>query len=404
MSLSYARLRQLHFRRSLAERFRGMAKTAVVGMGFFGSAGVFAIVSLMVVLADGLMALMHTHVGLSERLGILLGWQCVTLELLWLLHGAIFMRDAEPFLATLPIPDAAVWRADLRIVMQCYSVLWLPLIWLLYMLWSQGPSLQAVSASVSYLVMVGAGMVLNVLLLRNAYRRAAVMVLPMLVLMVFRPQSVLGAVAMLVTAAVAMTFAVRPRRARFQALRSTGRSRAIFERIALASALVVPASWHALRESLVVRGGYLLGAWALAMTLLAGHAPSVGLATALLIGLMAIASAALYRLPVLVRGMMLERLDFLAGHCAFRRRVTWFAVLPPVVLFSLCMSAYWQTAVHALPPGTSHAALPSYPLLGYAGLFAVGAFSANWTRDTMRWLMPTAHVVLTLIFLTVALS
>lgn len=61
----------------------------------------------------------------------MLSWQLVTLGLLWLLRRMIFMCDVESFLSALPISGRAVWRADLLIAMQCYSVLWLPLAWLL---------------------------------------------------------------------------------------------------------------------------------------------------------------------------------------------------------------------------------------------------------------------------------
>jgi len=404
MSLSYARLRQLHFRKSLADQFRGMGRTAIIVVGFLGGAGVLAVAEMLTVLANGLMALTSPYTAPVERLGVVLSWQLVTLGLLWSLRRAMFMREAGSFLSALPISERTVWRADLLIAMQCYSILWLPLGWLLYMLWRRLPPTQALLACVSYLVMIGSGLVLNLLLLRGAYRRAGMMALPLLALMVIRPQSAPGVVALLGTTLLAVLVAVRTRPRRPATSPPPGYGRACYERMAVTSALVLPVSLHELRESLVVRGTCLLGAWALAMALLAGHAPGIGLATALLIGLSAMASVALYRLPALIRSTVLGRLDFLSGHRRFRWRVTVFAVGLPAALFAIGLGASWEAARHALPVGTSDLVLPSYPLYFYAGLFVLGVLGAAWPRDVMRWLVPAAHFALTLVLLMAALT
>lgn len=288
--------------------------------------------------------------------------------------------------------------------MQCYSVLWLPLAWLLYMLWSRLAPMLAFFACVSYLVMIGTGLVLNLLLLHGAYRRAGVIALPMLVLMAIRPQSALGTGTLLGMVVLALITAVRMHPSRPATSRRAGRGRACYERSAVASAMVLPISLHALRESLIVRGVCLLGAWALAMTLLAGHAPGIGLATALLIGLMATASATLYRLPALIRSTVLSRLDFLAGHRRFRWRVTAFAAGLPTALFAICLGASWATANHALPVARSDAALPVYPIYFYVALFVLGVLGTTRPRDAMRWLIPTAHFSLTLVLMMAALT
>ena len=46
MSLSYARLRQLHFRKSMAEHFRDMGRTAIIVVVFFGWSGILAIAGI----------------------------------------------------------------------------------------------------------------------------------------------------------------------------------------------------------------------------------------------------------------------------------------------------------------------------------------------------------------------
>ncbi|MDE2249082.1 MAG: hypothetical protein KGJ96_10965, partial [Xanthomonadaceae bacterium] len=79
IGLDYARLRQWHFRRTLADRFRGMGRTAIVAVGFLGGAGVLAAAELLTVLANGLMALTAAHLPAVERLGVVLGWQLATL-------------------------------------------------------------------------------------------------------------------------------------------------------------------------------------------------------------------------------------------------------------------------------------------------------------------------------------
>jgi hypothetical protein len=406
MSLSYGRLRQLHFRKSMADRFQGLGRTVIIVVAVFGAPGLLAIAGMVFVLANGLMALTSPQTTSVERLGAVLGWQLVTLGLLWSLRRLIFMRDAESFLAALPIPERAVWRADVLIALQCYSVLWLPLAWVLYMLWNRQPPTQALIACASYLVMTGVGLVLNVLLLRGAYRRAVIMALPMLVLMVIRPQSALGAAALLGVAALAMTVTIRgrPRSPATGTGPPTGRRHAFHERLAMASALVLPVSVNVLRDSLIVRGACLVGTWMLALTLLAGHAPGAGLATALLIGLMAVASAVLYRLPTMIRSTVLNRLDFLAGHRRFRWRVTVLAEGLPGALFVICLGASWGIASYTLPAGTSDPVLPFYTLYFYAGLFVLGALAATWSHTLMRWLTPIAHFALTLILLMATLT
>lgn len=404
MSLSYARLRQLHFRMSLAGQFRGMGRTVIIMLGFLGATGLLAVGEMLTVLANGLMALTYPYTAPVERLGVVLSWQLVTLGLLWSLRRVMFMQEAESFLSVLPIPERAVWRADLLIAMQCYSILWLPLGWLLYALWRRLPPQQALLACVSYLVMIGSGLVLNLLLLRGAYRRSGMIALPMLTLIVMRPQSAAGAVALLGVALLAVIAAVRTQPSRPTASQPPGHGRACYERMAVASALVLPVSLHALRESLIVRGACLLGAWAMAMALLAGHAPSMGLATALLIGLSAMTSATLYRLPALIRSTVLSRLDFLVGHRRFRWRVTLFAATLPTALFTICLGTAWATAIHALPVAASGAVLPSYLLYFYAGLFVLGALGATWPCDVMRWLIPAVHFSLTLVLLMATLT
>jgi hypothetical protein len=272
------------------------------------------------------------------------------------------------------------------------------------MLWNRQPPTQALIACASYLVMIGIGLVLNVLLLRGAYRRAVIMALPMLVLMVIRPQSALGAVALLGVAALAVTMSIRMQPRRSAIGPPAGCRCAFHERLAMASAFVLPVSVNVLRDSLVVRGACLFGAWALALTLVAGHAHGVDLATALLIGLMAMASAILYRLPTMIRSTVLNRLDFLAGHRRFRWRATVLAAGLPVALFVICLGASWEIANHALPVGTSDSVLPFYTLYFYAGLFVLGALAATWSHKVMRWLTPIAHFALTLILLMATLT
>jgi hypothetical protein len=404
MSLSYARLRQLHFRISLADQFRGMRRIVIILLGFLGATGLLAVAEMLTVLANGLMALTYPDTVPVERLGVVLSWQLLTLGLLWSLRRVMFMQGADSFLSVLPIPERAVWRADLLIAMQCYSIMWLPLGWSLYTLWRRLPPQQALLACMSYLVMIGSDLVLNLLLLRGMYRRAGMMALPMLALMVMRPQSAAGAGALLGVALLAVIAAVRMRPARPTASQPAGHGRACYERMAVVSALVLPVSLHALRESLIVRGASLLGAWAMAMALLAGRAPSMDLATALLIGLSAMASATLYRLPALIRSTVLSRLDFLVGHRRFRWRVTLFAAMLPTALFTICLGAAWATAIHALPVGASDAVLPFHLLYLYAGLFVLGALGATWPRDVMRWLIPAAHFSLTLVLLMATLT
>src|SRR5699024_8850679 len=110
----------------------------------------------------------------------------------------------------------------------------------------------------------------------------------------------------------------------------------------------------------------------------------VDLATALLTGLMAVASAVLYRLPTMIRSAVLNRLDFLAGHRRFRRRVMVLAAGLPAILFVMCLGVSWTMASHALPAGTSASVLPSSTLFFYTGLFVLGALAASWSQKVTR--------------------
>ncbi len=403
MRLTYARLRQMHFRKSMADRFRGMGKTALIAVACIGGAGLVPIIWMMHSLVDGLMALSSPDTAAIERAGVLLGWQLLSLGLLWSLRRSIFMQEAESFFATLPISSRAVWRADVLIALQCLSILLVPLAWLFYMLWNHLQPMQASVAHGSYLLMTSVGLMVNLLLLRGMCRHAVVMALPMLGLLVMTPQSTLGFIVLAATATLAATIVVRMKLPQ-AATQSGGRVRAGYERLALVTALVLPVSIHELRERLLIHAACLLGAGTFALTLLAGQEPDVGLANGLLIGLMAVASVTLYRLPMMIRSTVLSRFDFLAGHRHFRRRVMAFAVASPVVLFLACLGASWAIARHALPAGSTDGALPSYPLYFYACLFGVGALVTIWSRTLARWVIPTAHFALTMILLMVALT
>uniref|UniRef100_UPI0026043535 hypothetical protein n=1 Tax=Oleiagrimonas sp. TaxID=2010330 RepID=UPI0026043535 len=72
MSLSYSRLRQLHFRMSLADQFRGMGRTMIIMLGFLGATGLLAVAEMLTVLANGLMALTYPYTAPVERLGVVL--------------------------------------------------------------------------------------------------------------------------------------------------------------------------------------------------------------------------------------------------------------------------------------------------------------------------------------------
>ncbi|MEO6228387.1 MAG: hypothetical protein ABIO61_11110 [Thermomonas sp.] len=286
----------------MADRFRGMGKTALIAVACISGAGAVPIMLMLLALADGLMALTSPDTTPIERVSVLLSW------------------------------------------------------------------------------------------------------LPMLVMMVITPQSTPGSVGLVGTAVLTATLAVRMQLPQPTMAQPAGRARAGYERLALATALVVPVSTHDLRESLIVRAACLLGACAFALMLIARHAPDIGLATGLLIGLMAVASVTLYRLPMMIRSIVLDLFDFLAGHREFRRRITAFAVVPPAALFLICVGASWEIARRALPAGASDLALPAYPLYFYACLFVSGALATIWSRKLARWVIPTAHFALTMILLMVALT
>lgn len=404
MSLNYARLRQLHFQKGLAERFQGLGRTVLAIVIFFGVPCIFVIAGITVALANGLILLSYPKTTLTDRFSVMLAWQIMTLGLLWSLRSLIFMTNVESFFSTLPIPKRAVCRADVFIALQCYSFLWLPLLLVLYMLWSREPPERALAASVSYSVMVCVGLMLNIFLLRGEYRRAVNMTLPLFLLVMLQPHNLLGFVIMLGASVLTAALIICTRQRCIAIVEPFTRSRSIYDRLALASSLVLPVSINVLRDPLIGRGIGLLGAFTSSLSLVAGHAHSASLAKGLFIGLMAVASAALYRLPTMIRSTVLDRLNFLAGHRRFRWRVTVFATGLPVAIFVICLGASWEIANRALPVGITDHVLPSYAIYFYTGLFLLGGLIAILSTRVMRWLLPTAHFVVTLVLLTASLT
>lgn len=404
MSLDYLRLRQLHFKKSLTERFQGLGRTVLVIAVFLGVYCIFAAAGIIVTLANGLILFSYPQTTLTDRFSIICAWQIATLGLLWSLRSLIFMTSAESFFSTLPIPKKVVWRSDVFIALQCYSFLWLPLLLVLYMLWSREPPERALAASVSYSVMVGVGLMLNIFLLRGEYYRAVNMTLPLFLLVILQPQNLLDCVITLGASVLTAILIIFTRQRGTAIVKPRTCSRSIYDRLALASSLVLPISINVLRDPLIGRGISLLGAFTLSLSLLAGHTHSASLAKGLLIGLMAAASAALYRLPTMIRSTVFDKLNFLAGRRRFRWRVTVFATGLPVAIFVICLGASWVIANRALPVGVTDHVLPFYAIYFYIALLLLGGLITILSTRVMKWLLPTAHFVVTLILLTVSLT
>lgn len=404
MSLTYTRLRQMHFRKSLAERFRGLGRTVLVIAVFLGVYCIFVVEGIVATLANGLILFSNSQTTLTYRFSIIFAWQMVTLWLLWSLRSLIFMTSAESFFSTLPIPKRAIWSADVFIALQCYSFLWVPILVVFYMLWSREPSEMALAASVSYFVMVGVGLMLNIFLLRGEYLRAANMALPLFLLVILHPQTILGCVIMIGASVMTATPIIYTRQRSIAVAKPFTCRHPIYDRLALASSLVLPVSINVLRDTLIGRGIGLLGAFAFSLSLLAGHTHGDSLAKGLFISLVAAASAALYRLPTMIRSTVLDKLNFLAGSRRFRWRVTVFATGLPVTVFVICLAVSWEIANRALPVGVTDHVLPFYAIYFYAALFLLEGLTAILSTREMKWLLPTAHFVVTLVLLTTSLA
>lgn len=404
MATSYLALRQLHFRHELVERWRGLDRIVLVGAGLLSWGIVYAVLGLILALSHALLTLTEAGTPTDMRWLTVIGWQGLTFSILWLARPILFMRTIDAFVASLPVSARSIWLADILMALQCYSLLWLPLLCLPYMIWRQLPPLQAFLACMAFAIMVAVGLLFNLLLLRKAMTSATAMLLPLLVMVFFQPQSFIGFTALIGTGLLT-TFAA------FRLLRRSSEKRAQppapappLSGFHQATALVLPIAWHVLHDTLIWRSGMLLASLGLSLALPSLRPTDPRLPEAAMIMCAALISVMLYGMPALISRAVLTRLDFLAGHRGFRRRVILCSTMLASLIFCTMLSACWLISSHLMAAGAPHPKAILYPVIMFFALFIAGVWMALKISISLRWIMPTAHLTLMLILLMAAFS
>ena len=404
MATSYLALRQLHFRHQLVERWRGLDRIVLVGAGLLSWGLLYAVLGLMLALSHALLTLTEAGTPTDMRCLTVIGWQGLTFSILWLARPILFMRTIDAFVASLPVSARSIWLADILMALQCYSIVWLPLLCLPYMIWRQLPPLQALLACIAFIVMVAVGLLFNLLLLRKAMTSATAMLLPLLGMVFFQPQSFIGFTALIGTGLLATFVAFRLLRRSSDKRAPPPALTAPLSGFHQATALVLPIAWHVLHDTLIWRSGMLLASLGLSLALPSLRPTDPRLPEAAMIMCAALTSMMLYGMPALISRTVLDRLDFLAGHRGYRRRVILCSTALASSIFCMMLWICWLISRHLMAAKAPHPVADLYPMIIFCALFIAGVWMAFKIYISARWIMPTAHLALVLILMMAAFS
>jgi hypothetical protein len=378
---SYFDLRLSHFRHTLKNTLRGLDKTLLAVF----SALTFLLTALVTVLLIGLgqalVLLIQEGTDLAIRLAVICAWQAASFVLLRSLREATFMPRARPFFDALPVAPGNELRADLLLSLASYSVLWLPVAWLVADPLDQAhgarPALLA-----SILQLAALSLFLNVTLLRAAYGALA-MAACLLGYACAAGRGIAPEGARLgctLLGAALWWRSYLPARARPV---STPRRSAAMDQLALHSGLVVPLLLNELRSNLLVRLGCITATLLACLTVIRLRTNDTSTAS-VVVFVAAVAALALYTLPALCRAILLGKLHFLAGQPAFAARMRVWVYAIPVLLFVAAVAIAW------LFDRSGRAWLD-------AGVFAVwfvfGIIGARLRWSITSWAMPFLTLV-----------
>ena len=375
MSPTYYQLRRLHFRTTIKTWLRGIDKALLAFAGVL-PIGILAVLAVFVLVqAEALRTLLRVEAPIEQRLAVIVAWQFVTFVLLRALREAVLMPKARTFFSSLPIRSSSELQSDFTFALQGYSLLWAPLGWVAY-------TTQTFQAWLSLGVLVVASLCANLALLRARPWHSPPALAALLTLALPpRPLILFGATAV---AGLALWRSYLP-----GSVRATQPTRAseLAERLSIRSGLALPFFAHDLRSNVLIRMGFIASTLAACLLMTALRAQGAA-GTRSLVFVGAMATVALYPLPVLWRNTLLTRLHFLAGQADFVRRIRPSVYGIPALLFggALLVAACFDAGESA--PATSAI---------FGALFVAGVVAARCGVQMASWLMPLSSFVTVLI-------
>jgi hypothetical protein len=383
MPLTYQELRNAHFRFTLKTWFRGLDK-AVVAIVAVLQFILTAIATMTIIgLAMGLRLLLDPRIGLWQHVLIVVAWQCVSFILLRALREATFMPRARAFFDALPVPPLQKLRADLSLSLLGYSLLWLPIAWMLVAPPDTPAHTDAWRALAPLTELVTLSVCVNTTLLRGAARHALAS-LGLLALYAFSHgtdtwvEPARFACSALAAAVLWHSYLPQPSRIRARPARS-----AFADGLARRSGLVTTLLANDLRSNLLVRIGIIAATLGACLVVIAVRASDSATASVVLF-VAAVAALALYSLPMLCRTTLFTRLHFLAGQAAFARRMRLAAYGIPSVLFGAALAAAWPFDRSGTAPRDA---------LVFSLCYLAGVAATRAGVKAIKWLMPLATMI-----------
>jgi hypothetical protein len=378
---TYLGLRLSHYRHTLKSTFRGLDKAifAVVAALQFILTAIVTV--LLIGMGQALMLLTRDGTELVARFAVIAAWQGAGFILLRALREATFMPRSRVFFEALPVRPADKLRADLLLSVASYSLLWLPVAWVLAdPLHQARGSLPAMLAAL--LELAALSLCLNVTLLRGA-RGSAGMALCLLAYAFAAgggtaPELTRAGCALLAAALCWRSYLPAPARTA-----APPRNSAAMDGLARHSGLVVPLLLNELRSNLLVRLGFIVATLLGCLTVMRFRTNDTSTAS-VVVFVAAVAALALYTLPALCRSTLLGKLHFLAGQPAFAARMRRWLYAIPALLFVMALAVAWpfDHSGHARLDGTV-----------FAILFVLGVIGARLRFKPTQWAMPFATMV-----------
>jgi Family of unknown function (DUF6136) len=382
MPATYLDLRLSHYRLTLKAWFRGLDKALIASASALTFILTALLAALLFGLAQGLQLLVEPQTSLTLRAAVVAAWQAASLLLLRSLHEATFMPRPRAFFETLPIRGAHKLRADVLLSAASYSILWLPVAWLIANPLQLGrePSV----ATLAELVELAAlSLCVNITLLRGTRRHALAALAATASFALLRGAGAapsLGRLGCALLAGAALWSSYLPGAAR--AARAARRAR-IGEPLVLGSGLVVGLLTHGLRTNLLVRLGAIaatLGACLGVIRLRTNDTSSASV----VVFVAAAAALALYSLPALCRNTLLTRLAFLAGQPAFSQRMRLAAYGIPTMFFVAALAGAW---------GFDRSGTAGRDALVFSLLYLSGVIGARLGWKPTTWLVPFTSMI-----------
>ncbi len=392
MALTYYQIRSLHFKGTLATWFKDLNK-AIFSVASIVGSELFVIVAFLLMAIAGALSLLGSPTTSSaKRAFIILAWQIGTYIVLRSLREAALMPRARHFFDTLPVSRLDKLRADSWIAIRCYSILWLPVAWVIGSVAYRGVSSERLLSLLSIAELVALSLCVNLLMLRQRRRESGVALLALAVFTVSNFQSVLGTCAQFGALALANASLWKGYEYAQDDADKIRANSAFVERLAIDSGLLISFLSNELRVTFLIRIATVSGSL-VACALLLGIRESHGSAIGALVFVAAVATIALYSLPALCRATVLSKLDFVAGHPTFRRRLSIAAFIIPTLIFVVTLFiAYCLADVFTAPEFLfrQHAFLP---LIFFSGTYLVGVVATRIGIQSATWIIPLASLV-----------